>query len=171
LRCAQPWRRWSTRDWPPGSARSRVSRSSYWAGRCLRRQPRTLHETIGRAPRLCRVVEARAKGIGRPAPRDVRGWSLALAIMPVWSQAVASGADLSRLTIGSASTYFGAITAPRRPCPSRLTDRGVAFYAGGRGAAFARIGSVRSVRLCRPTLCHGEWTTCAVLPPALKRAR
>jgi hypothetical protein len=36
---------------------------------------------------------------------------------PVLSQAVASGADLSRLTIGSAATNFGAIAAPRRLFP------------------------------------------------------
>jgi hypothetical protein len=52
--------------------------------------------------------------VGNERGREVL---LALAIMPVWSQAVASGADLSRLTIGSAPIHFGTIAAPRRPLP------------------------------------------------------
>ena len=55
--------------------------------------------------------------VGNERGREVL---LALAIMPVWSQAVASGADLSRLTIGSAPIHFGTIARPADPCPSRL---------------------------------------------------
>jgi hypothetical protein len=80
------------------------------------------------------------------------------AIMPVWSLAVASGTDLSRLTIGSAST-IRSHAALRRLMPLTPLGPGCCFSPGPHVATNNRFAHVSSNRKRGGTRAHvtSEW--------------